>query len=60
MGALFPDIYQLVEDVQFRLIIRDPRDTIASLINVGNKMASLGETRHLTPMFTERKLSEFI
>ncbi|MCL2935002.1 MAG: sulfotransferase [Trichodesmium sp. MAG_R03] len=60
MGELFPDIYELVEDVKFILIIRDPRDTIASLINVGNKMASLGETRHLTPMFTERKLSEFI
>ncbi|MDE5082628.1 MAG: sulfotransferase [Trichodesmium sp. St18_bin1] len=60
MGELFPDIYELVEDVKFILIIRDPRDTIASLINVGNKMAIQGEYRHLTPMFTERKLSEFI
>ncbi|MEB3342331.1 sulfotransferase [Okeania sp.] len=60
IGELFPEIYELVEDVKFILIIRDPRDTIASLINVGNKMATLGETRHLTPMFTERKLSEFL
>ncbi|NEQ41513.1 MAG: sulfotransferase [Okeania sp. SIO3I5] len=60
IGELFPEIYELVEDVKFILIIRDPRDTIASLINVGNKMASLGETTHLTPMFTERKLSEFL
>ncbi|NES07354.1 MAG: sulfotransferase [Okeania sp. SIO2F4] len=60
IAELFPDIYELVEDVKFILIIRDPRDTIASLINVGNKMAIQGEDRHLTSMFTERKLSEFI
>ncbi len=60
IAELFPDIYELVEDVKFLLIIRDPRDTIASLIDVGNKMAKQGETRNLTSMFTERNLSEFL
>lgn len=60
IAELFPDIYELVEDVKFLLIIRDPRDTIASLIDVGNKMVKQGENRHLTPMFVERNLSEFL
>ena len=60
IAELFPDIYELVEDVKFILIIRDPRDTIASLIEVGNKMAKQEENRHLTPMFMERKISEFL
>ncbi len=62
IAELFSDIYELVEDVKFLLVIRDPRDTIASLIEVGKKMSKYDDskTRHLTPMFTERKLSEFI
>lgn len=38
MGELFLDIYELVEDVKFILIIRDLWDIIVFLINVGNKM----------------------
>ncbi len=39
----FPEILELVDDVLFVIILRDPRDAIASMVRVGDKLAAEGE-----------------
>ena len=38
----FPDLHELIPDAKFLLIVRDPRDVAASLIQVGERMKSQG------------------
>ncbi|MGB3404471.1 MAG: sulfotransferase [Microcoleaceae cyanobacterium] len=60
LSRYFPDLFELIEDVKFLITIRDPRDTIASLIQVGERMQKQSQTRHLTPLFTQRNISEYL
>lgn len=60
LAEFFPDIYELIDDVKFIVIVRDPRDTIASLIKVGDRLKKLGQERHLTPMFENRNMEEYL
>lgn len=41
MATLFPTIYELVPESKFILIVRDPRDTIASMIKVSEREKDL-------------------
>lgn len=43
LTTLFPDLWELFGDeARFLILIRDPRDVIASMLNVGEKMAADG------------------
>jgi len=42
LTTLFPELNQLVADAKFLIIVRDPRDTIASMIDVGARMSAQG------------------
>lgn len=41
LTMLFPELAELVADARFLVILRDPRDTIASMVDVGRKQAAL-------------------
>ena len=60
LSRYFPDLFELIEDVKFLITIRDPRDTIASLIQVGERMQQQQQTRHLTSLFTQRNMSDYL
>lgn len=44
LTALWPYLYELVPDAIFLMIVRDPRDTIASMVTVGEKQKRLGQS----------------
>jgi hypothetical protein len=48
MTRLFPMIADLVEDSKFIISVRDPRDTIASILDVAQRQAAQGQTTNLT------------
>ncbi|VXD24051.1 hypothetical protein PL8927_790149 [Planktothrix serta PCC 8927] len=61
LSRFFPDVYELLEEnVKFIVVIRDPRDTISSLIQVGERMKQQGNKRHLTSLFTQRNMAEYL
>lgn len=41
MATLFPALHELVQDSKFLLIVRDPRDTIVSMMKVAEREAKL-------------------
>ena len=43
LTIFFPDLAELLTDARFLMIVRDPRDAIASMIRVGQKQESLGQ-----------------
>lgn len=58
LTMLFPEIYELVSDTKFLIIVRDPRDTIASMIEVGERLASQGYQDIFTTIFTTRDIKQ--
>lgn len=48
----WPHLYELVPDAWFLMMIRDPRDVIASMISVGERQKKLGQNY----LFTERDI----
>ena len=50
MTALFPAIADLLDEVCFVVTVRDPRDTIASMIDVARRQAAQGQETPLTRM----------
>ncbi|MFB2938301.1 sulfotransferase [Aerosakkonemataceae cyanobacterium BLCC-F154] len=58
LTMLFPEIYELISGAKFLIIVRDPRDTIASMIEVGERLASQGYQDIFTTMFTTRDLKQ--
>ncbi len=55
MTPLFPIISELVSDAKFLVAVRDPRDTLASLLEVAKKQAEQGQTTILTQMAGDAK-----
>lgn len=54
MTLLFPELYQLLPESKFVLIVRDPRDIVVSMLKVGERMAQQGKRsglfqRHMIP-----------
>jgi hypothetical protein len=43
LTQFFPELFELVPHVRFVMIVRDPRDIIASMIQVGERMKANGE-----------------
>lgn len=58
LTMLFPEIYELVSDPKFLIIVRDPRDTIASMIEVGERLANQGYQDIFTTIFTTRDIKQ--
>lgn len=50
MTALFPSIAGLLDDVKFLVAVRDPRDTVASMIEVAQRQVAQGLDSPLTRM----------
>ena len=50
MTPLFPELHELVEESKFLVIVRDPRDTVASMMEVATKQKALGRRTALTEM----------
>ncbi len=59
LTRLFPQLFELVPTARFVLIVRDPRDAIASMITVGEKMKAAGQ-RHLFQDRNPLQLSEYL
>lgn len=55
MTPLFADIRELVDNAKFIVSVRDPQDTIASIINVTRRQAKLGQVTTLTRMAGDMK-----
>ncbi len=61
LSRYFPDLFELVQDVKFLITIRDPRDTIASLIQVGDRMKTQQpQNRHFTSLFQSRNIPDYL
>lgn len=60
LSRYFPDLFELVADLKFLITIRDPRDTIASLIQVGDRMKQQNQIRHRTALFTQRNMADYL
>ena len=58
LTRFFPLLFELVPTARFVLIVRDPRDAIASMITVGEKMKAVGQ-RHLFQDRNPLKLCEY-
>lgn len=50
LTMFFADIHALISDARFLVMIRDPRDTVASIMEVARRQQEAGETTNLTQM----------
>lgn len=50
MTPQFPEVFELVGDCKFLVVVRDPRDTICSIREVANRQASQGEVTDIVHM----------
>lgn len=50
MTPLFPEICNLLTDVKFIFVVRDPRDTIVSMLDVAQRQEEQGSDTNLTRM----------
>ncbi len=48
----WPHLYELIPDAMFLMMIRDPRDVIASMVSVGERQKELGQDY----LFTDRNM----
>lgn len=58
----FPDLFELVPDAKFLIVLRDPRDAIASLLDVGETLKQAGENYSFVSLLEHSNmgaLSEF-
>lgn len=54
LTRLWPSLYELIPDAIFLMIVRDPRDIVASMVTVGEKQKMLGQAY----FFTERNIPQ--
>lgn len=55
----FPELYELLPDVRFICIVRDPRDVIASMVEVGMRLAQDGLAGDaMARLFTSRRMTD--
>jgi hypothetical protein len=54
LTRVWPSLYELVPEAVFLLMIRDPRDVIASMIEVGERQKAAGQSY----LFTERNIQK--
>lgn len=59
LTPLFPALYELVPNARFVLIFRDPRDTIASMLQVGDRMKQQGQ-QHFFQQRDMKQLSNYV
>ena len=53
----FPDLHELVPDALFICIVRDPRDAVASMIDVGEKLTAGGQAQDaMARLFASRRI----
>jgi hypothetical protein len=50
MTPLFPDLAELAGNAKFIAAVRDPRDTVASILDVANRQTAQGQASNLTLM----------
>lgn len=60
LTMLFPDVASLVPDARFVCIVRDPRDVIASLIRVGERMHATGVVDAMGRVFLSRDIDTMV
>lgn len=59
MTMLFADLFELVPEARFVVTMRDPRDIMASMIDVGRRMQQQGQT-HFFQLRDIEQLSNYI
>lgn len=59
LTPLFPHLFQLVPEARFMISMRDPRDTMASMIEVGKRMQQQGQ-QHFFQQRNIETLSNYI
>lgn len=60
LTMLFPHVASLVPESRFICIVRDPRDVIASLIRVGERMHATGVVDAMGQMFHSRQIEAMV
>jgi len=60
LTMLFPDVASLVPDARFICIVRDPRDVIASLIRVGERLHAAGVLDGMGQVFHARQIDTMV
>ncbi len=59
LTMLFPELAELLPRAKFICVIRDPRDVIASMIEVGRKLQAQGQTKDvMARLFTGRNMDD--
>ncbi|MBO6505226.1 MAG: sulfotransferase [Kordiimonadaceae bacterium] len=59
MTSFFPFLHKMLPEAKFVVVARDPRDTIASMMKVGEKMQEIG-THHMFNSADVDKLAELV
>lgn len=55
MTRYFPEVHELIDDAKFLVIVRDPRDTIVSIMEVARKQMEAGQETIYTKMRNDMK-----
>ncbi len=55
MTRMFPEVHELIDDAKFLVIVRDPRDTIVSIMEVARKQLEAGQKTELTEIRNDMK-----
>ncbi len=58
LTKFFPDLYELIQDSVYLIMVRDPRDTIASLLEVGNKIKPQEHPEWFYQMVRDRNIAK--